>query len=1302
MECPDCRQENSPSARFCIRCGTALRAVCPHCGAELPPPARFCPECGAARTSHARADVTSELLSREQWDTSSLPVPEPEETLAQNGGENRLATVLFVDMSGFVQSTSRLHAEDAAMLVNRLLQAMVAVIAKYEGRVDRFLGDGVLAVFGVPRAHESDPERAIHAAIEIQAAARRVGVEVTAGINTGEVYVGALGAEENRVVTVMGPVVNLASRLQGKAEPSQILIGEATHRHTRRAFEFSPLSLILKGFEHPVTAYSVVRPLPRPEKPRGIEGLYAPLIGREEELARLQATIARLLQGQGQLVTLIGEAGIGKSRLVAEVKAEVSGPPSLLWLEGRCLEQGMNASYSLFVDLFRNYLAGRLGPGEPLQGAVLAAALQEFVTGGELAEEQAAEMLSLLANLLSVASNDGSERLNQLSPEQLRHQTIRAVEQFFVLLSRRQPVVLLLEDLHWVDSSSFDLLSFLLGTVMQASLCLLCVYRPEREAASFSGGETRCSQLGSLAAQQCAGQFQEIYLRELTLPQCRRLAESLLGMRPLPAAVEVAVLERAHGNPFFVEEVMRSLIASGMLYREEADAKGGMGGWRVRAGTGSFPVPETIQSLILSRVDRLDRRHRLLLQSAAVIGHSFPRKVLEYLSPGSGDLRQALAELGDHQLIDPARVGSEEEYAFRHVLTQATIYATILRRRRAGLHRKVAEAIERLYSDHLEQVYEQLAQHYMRSDALAEAVDYLLKAGRKAMRMYANQEALRCFEQARECYQRLSAGERDARIELSIHEALGEVLFRMGAHREAEIQFQEALNLALARVDAREQAALAVKLADSIQWQGQPDRAVAVAEAGLAVLGQDRFSPEAVNLLEVMMRSSWAKDDLESARHYADRIRQILPQVPYFDSLYMIHYGIAWLKINAGDFTAAEEWLQVMERTCVEHQNENGLARCYHGLGDLERARGNYERAAHWFSRSLEYCERTGDAHLLLEGHGERAQALILADGDPGEIETHIQRMIDIAAEMARAGGVSSLTSLFERLGKAFAERGDSEKALLYLHRALDVGAAPHPERILCQLEQIYVRLGRHQEFFDYCRRTQEAQSDRSGMPLRYWHLTPGSPDRGFTRLLWQDSFEQPVLRDEWRWVNPGARSSHTLLSDPARLELRSAPVRDFPRVDRNAPCLLRPLSGEAAVLVRLVDIRAQECHAAGLLLYTSRGNYLAFGRINYLAFGKMDAIANEVSLQVCREDRLETVARGWLPGTELHLRLERRGHQVFAWCSNDGMQWQSCGEALISEEEPLQAGLYVACAPTMPVAMARFEEFRIIALGDA
>jgi class 3 adenylate cyclase len=758
-----------PAARALLREIERLAAVQPLTPRSLKPV--------SARAAGPRADAQHQPSRQQALETGQLE------------GENRLVTVLFADMSRSVEITQDLHPEDAAALVNRLLQRMIDTLLKYEGRVDRFLGDGVLAVFGMHPAHEDDPERAIRAALEIREAARKLGLEVRTGINTGEVYFGVMGSEQHQEVTVMGPVVNLASRLQEQAGPGQVLIGETTCRLTRRAFEFSPSSLPILGFTTPVAAYAVERALPRPEKTRGIEGLHAPLIGRDEELAKLEAVLTQGLAGRGQMVSLIGEAGVGKSRLVSELKAAHCRSASL-WLEGRCLQLGMSTGYSLFADLFTDHFAWGPDEDEPERAARIAASLQALVVRGHLDVERAREIGPFLGNLLSLrAGNEWDLRLESMPPEQLRHQTFLAIRDFFVALGRSSPVILVLEDLHWADSLSLDILPLLMESLGQAPLVLLCVYRPERDH--------RCWHLATQAERKCPEQYTELRLRELTPLQSHRLVESLLDMATLPAGVQNRILEKARGNPFFVEELVRSLIDAGELYRDGEV-------WQAREGKETVAVPESLQSVILSRVDHLEPELKEVLQSASVIGRLFRRRWLASMlgktpdtGPGTADaaseLEQALWTLEERGLLYRERMVPEEEYSFKHVLTQETIYHGLLRHQRAALHQKVAVMIETLHGDALETYLEELAHHYERSGedekTQERALDYLTRAAGRARRAAAHREEAALLTRAMSLAERLG----QHALVAELHGQRGAAFACAGMFTEARQELETAL-----------------------------------------------------------------------------------------------------------------------------------------------------------------------------------------------------------------------------------------------------------------------------------------------------------------------------------------------------------------------------------------------------------------------------------------------------------------------------------------------------------------------------
>ncbi|HET6319364.1 MAG TPA: AAA family ATPase, partial [Chloroflexota bacterium] len=690
----------------------------------------------------------------------ALPISLRERLMTDADGENRVLTILFADLTGSTSSTRDLAPEDAAARVNDVLKAMVDAVLAYDGRINRLLGDAVLAFFGTPVAHENDPERAILAALRIRESVQRLGFDVTVGINTGEVYLGAVGNEAHQEVTAMGNAIVMAARLREKATPGEILVGATTQQHTRSGFAFVERTVEAKGFADPVPAYLVEARLERPDKARGIEGLRADLIGRDEELAKVHQALVEVRSGRGQMVTLIGDAGVGKSRLVADLREHALADPATapLWLEGRSLDVAVGVSYWPFLDLLRALFGWTVEDDETRRGERLVAALQELVDQSVLEEARFRELVPLLADLLLVDLGDAWPAAARVSPEQARQKTFVALRDLVLALARRRAFVLVLDDLHWSDPLSLDVVSLLMDAVTLAPLLLICVYRPDPEHKVWH--------LASQAARRCAGRFTEIHLRELTPDQSRRLIASLLRIEDLPAAVADLILDKAQGNPFFVEEVVRALIDAGVVYRD-GDR------WRARAAIDEMAVPTSIQSVILSRVDRLQADAKRVLQSASVIGRVFRRRVLAHVTKSETDLDRTLWDLEERALIYEGRVTPEPEYAFQHQLTQETVYRNLVRRQRETFHRQVAAAVESLYADGLDEFYEQLAYHYEHGGATDQALTYLVLAAEKAVDQNALQQAVVFYDRAIA----LATGERIVELRLQ-RAAVHQDLFR--------------------------------------------------------------------------------------------------------------------------------------------------------------------------------------------------------------------------------------------------------------------------------------------------------------------------------------------------------------------------------------------------------------------------------------------------------------------------------------------------------------------------------------------
>jgi class 3 adenylate cyclase/tetratricopeptide (TPR) repeat protein len=972
--------------------------------------------------------------------------------------EKRLGTILFADMSDSVALTRDLHPEDALVLVNKLLRVIAEALFAYGGRVDRFLGDGALGVFGVTQTHESDPERAILAALQIREAARELGIAVTVGINTGDVYAGDVGSAEYQERTVMGPVVNLASRLQTQAAAGEILVGETTYRLARRAFRFTAREIEVKGLPQPLEAYSVAGVLPRPtSRPLGSQP--AELVGRSAELEALLLAAEMARSGQGQIVTLVGEPGVGKSRLVAELRSALQidgGNGEFAWLDGRCLEFSEAMGYWPFVDALHHWLDWHTEERDSVRHARIVKRLAELGRAELISEEQQQILLDVLASLLSVriagSASSAQRRVSRLP----RHLTFHSLRRLFVALAQRRPLVLALEDVHWADSLSMDFLSFLLERISSTPILVLCTHRPDQEHA--------CRELDRLAARKCPGSYVELRPSELTSAESSQLAASLLGAQSLSEPIRELIRLKCHGNPLFIEEVVRSMVASGALYATPA-------GWRVVDSLDAVQLSESIQSVILSRVDRLPAELKQLLQYASVLGLLFRPKLLEHLGMDPDRLRRELFLLSEAGLVVQQREAPDEEYAFKHALTRETIYDTILRRTRKRLHATAAEALEHVYRSHLEEHYAELARHYSLAEHYEQAAAYFIQAGERGKRLFANREARSHFEFALRDLAHLDKSENKRLLEVAALEGLGDVCFRLGAHHAAEEQFQRALDYPDAERSPERFATLSWKLSDAIHWQGDNSRAIAVAEQGLAVAGGASDTSLSVRLLEVIMRSHWAANDLDSARARGDELQRLLPEVSYFDSLYMVYYALAWLEIKWKEFDRAREWLERMRQTCEEHDNEIGLARCYHGLGDLTRANRDFGEAAEWFDRSVVLCERVGDAHLLLEGYMEWAHALLLHGRPEEEAEPYIQKGLVLAEEMAATGSVSSIQALCSALGRAFVERGNIRRGIIYHEMAFDFGPHPSAIRSLMALRPLYECEGRSAEFLEFCER---------------------------------------------------------------------------------------------------------------------------------------------------------------------------------------------------------------------------------------
>ena len=1209
--------------------------------------------------------------------------------------ENRLASVMFIRISPPRDSRHGSVTHISGELINQLLREMVDAFCRYEGRIVRFQGNQVIVVFGTPHIHEDDPQRAVLSALQIRECAGKHGFSVSSGIAAGEVDFLPAGHDERRGPGVTGPVVDRAARMQGRAKPGEILAAESAWRHLYRSFECVALSPEEEAGGVPVKAYRVERRRLRLEKARGLEGLRAELIGRDEELSRLSATLGEVLSGAGRMVSITGEAGVGKTRLIEELKGHaLSGMDRgchPFWFEGRCVELGMTVAYWPCIDLI-GQLFGFTGQGaESGQACRVVEVLRGLKEAGQLTAERVREMGPLLGRLLSIHfGNEWDSALLRAPPEQVKHQTFLTIRDLFLAFARQRPLVLVLDDLHWADPLSIDLVEFLMESLTLAPILLLCIYRSEPNL--------RGRQLSTIASGICPERFIEIALRELTPSQSDRMIDSLLSVESLAEPVRGLILNCSQGNPFFVEEVIRSLIDSGVIYRVKDR-------WHARPDVAAIRVPETIQSVILGRVDQLEVRLKHLLESAAVIGRIFHRRVLEQAQQAEKLMDEALAELEDRALIRPESNAPEEAYSFRHVLMQQAVYQGIVHRRRSRLHRRVADAIESLYPDSIGDHVEQLAHHRDQAGETEEAVQYLLRAGRKAQDAWLNEAALERFQRVLDLCALPGARAEGAQLQALVESA--KVYEVTGHHDRAEVSFRQAAALAeRLSCTPRELARIQFLLCKAITTRHCPPEYLPIAEESLRLLRDDLDSPEALFAEFVLAYGSFEQGEYRPSCDFAARRGELFRSLPYSQDLAINSGYLAWANLLDKNDSEAMRWLDWLEREARMHNDLVSLAAAhvrrgrdmYGQRGDLARAVEELEQASGMYRKvGARYLEArsylyVGDVYYRYGKLDAAQECLHRAEGMCDALDQHVHmraeaRMLGTQIALAKGDGAAALGALtaardlkpgaqwelFMKLLTASALITEGRKAEAALVLTGLLGEAPsfrvppaysdsiNIAHILSMLESCEER---GDVFREFCDRLQCEHPEAKAM-LSQWHVGPAAP-RTYPHTIFSDDFSGSP-DPGWSWHDPFGDCS---LAFDGRCAIAAPVGRGLRGSNLGAPRLLRPARGPFAVQTACVPSSDRRLAVGGITVWKSPRDYL---RLDVGSLGPQS-----VAFAGCFDNRDVVVGRGMLPAGRVWLRIERAGARVNALCSSDELRWHSVGDVSFPADELLEVGLFV------------------------
>jgi class 3 adenylate cyclase/tetratricopeptide (TPR) repeat protein len=696
--------------------------------------------------------------------------------------ERKRITVLFSDLSGYTAMSEKLDPEEVKEITSRIFGEATGVVDRYDGIVENYIGDAVMALFGVPKVHEDDHLRAIRAARDIHEIVDRMGREyeekiktrltMHTGITTGLVVTGDVNLEKG-THGVSGDTINLASRLSGIAKPGEILVGETTYHQSEGAFSFDKLEPVsLKGKAEPVTPYRLIDMKPDPLRGLATQGISSPLVGRHAELAAVRTCVNRLVDGQGGILSVIGDAGLGKSRLMTEIRRYFESE-NLLWLEGRAPSYGQEMSYWPFREILWQYA----GIAEEDDDNEAWNKLEMSIT--TLFPADSDEVLPYLASLIGLeVKGELGKKLKYLDGESTGKQVYLSSRRFFERVAGNHPLVLIFEDLHWADESSVLLIEHLFPLIDRVPLLLCGVKRPEMGLPA--------ARLSESALRDHGRRYTEIRLNPLSPAECTDLMDNLLNIENLPLRIRQAIIEKADGNPFFLEEIMMTLIDKGVVRPEN-------GRWKAAPSIETIAIPDTIQGVIMARIDRLDEEVKQVLKTASVIGRAFLYRLLKEVTEAVWELDKDLDRLVATELIREKQKTPELEYIFKHALVHESTYESILLKKRHELHGKVAAAIETLFSDRLEEFSSVLAYHYARAELWEKAQEYLFKAGDQAGRIAADAEALSHYHQALETYARVFGERWDPVQRASLERKMGEAFYRRGEHEKANEYLQSAL-----------------------------------------------------------------------------------------------------------------------------------------------------------------------------------------------------------------------------------------------------------------------------------------------------------------------------------------------------------------------------------------------------------------------------------------------------------------------------------------------------------------------------
>jgi class 3 adenylate cyclase/tetratricopeptide (TPR) repeat protein len=726
MECPKCQFENKDDSKFCGSCGSSMeiKITCAKCGSKNPDNYNFCNNCGH---DLRKPKETPEINYTEpQSYTPKHLADKILTTRSSIEGERKFVTVLFADVANYTSISERLDPEEVHQIMDGCFKILMDEIHKYEGTINQFTGDGMMALFGAPVAHEDHAQRACYAAVKIQGALENYSKELDSrfdthfkmriGINSGLVVVGSIGDDLRMDYTAVGDTTNLAARMESSANPGTILLSENTQKLVREFFELESIGEIeVKGKKEFQKVFQLIKTGDVETRiGASIAKGLTRFVGRKNSMSTFTEAFKKIKSGSGQIVGIVGEAGVGKSRLLLEMRT-IFPQNDFEYLEGRCLQYGGSIIYLPILDILRSIFNITDDDKEFIVKRKINYAITNLY-------DQFKSLNSSFQDILSLKVDD--EEFTKLEPNKKREKIFEAIRDLLIRMSQEKPLVIAVEDLHWIDKTSEEFLNYFIDWLANTQILLILLYRPEYT-----------HQWGSKSF------YTKIGVDQLDMSSSGDLVKAILEEGAVAPELRQLILNRSAGNPLFMEEFTHALVENGSIQKRDNQ-------YFLTGNPEAIKVPDTIQGIIASRLDRLEDNLKRTMQVASVIGRDFAFKILQTITGMKNELKSNLLNLQGLEFIYEKNLFPELEYIFKHALTQEVAYNSLLQKRRQEIHEKIGNAIEKLYAERLEEYLEMLAYHYSKSNNIKKAIHYLRLAGEKAGRNFSHWEAYNFLKSA--------------------------------------------------------------------------------------------------------------------------------------------------------------------------------------------------------------------------------------------------------------------------------------------------------------------------------------------------------------------------------------------------------------------------------------------------------------------------------------------------------------------------------------------------------------------------